>query len=416
MRPAFSLIARLPLLAALVLACAGLAVPEARAQSPFAAVVYVNDSPITNYEITQKMRFLEFIGAAGQNPRERAIERLIEERLQLQEGRRLGGRLTPDQINDGIAELAARAELTADEMISRMAAAGIDRETLVEFIRAGVLWREVVRQAYGSTITITESQIDHAISVEGVQPSVEVLISEIFLASDPEYAEAVQRIIPLIQQMRSETDFSNAARQVSLAPSGPSGGRVDRWINVAGIPEPVGPALATAAVGTVIGPLDMPGAYAFFQLRARRDTRSVPPEAIELDYRRAVLPGGRSEENLARVEAIRASADSCADFAGVVLRSVPGLPDSAVEERVSSLPNTPAGERTELERMNPLQISANMVEGGGLVVLMLCARRVATEDMPSREEVRMALINRALEGQASVYLQRLRAEAEIRRR
>ncbi|MFN4098635.1 MAG: peptidylprolyl isomerase, partial [Pararhodobacter sp.] len=205
--------------------------PAAQAQSPFAAALYVNDAAITNYDVTQKMRFLEFIGASGGNARERAIERLIEDRLQLQEVSRLGGRLTPDQIRAGMTEFAARADLTADEMLARMQQAGIDRETFESFIRSGVMWRELVRTLYGPQITITEAQIDQAISVEGVQPSTEVLISEIFLPSDPQFAEQVQRIIPQIQAIRSENEFANAARQVSASPSGPSGGRVDRWIN-----------------------------------------------------------------------------------------------------------------------------------------------------------------------------------------
>jgi len=411
MRPAPTRLSALP---ALLLALMLLA-PVAQAQSPFAAALYVNDLPITNYEITQKMRFLEFIGAAGDNPRERAIDRLIEERLQVHEAGRLGGRLTPDQITAGITEFAARAELTADELIARMAEAGIDRDTLVEFIRAGVLWREMVRSMYGQTVQITESQVDQALSVEGVQPTTEVLISEIFLPNDPQYAEALERIVPQIMRITSEADFANAARQVSAAPSGPSGGRLDRWINVATIPAPVGPLMATASVGAVLGPLDMPGALAFFQLRARRESRSVPPEAILIDWRRVALPGGRSDSNLARVAAIRAEVDSCVDFDGVVLRQFPEVSPEAIQRRSDRLNSLSAAERTEIERLNALQLSANMVEGGNLLLVMLCARSVGVEGTPPRDEIRMALVNRALEGHAEIYLQRLRADAEIRR-
>lgn len=398
------------------LALAALAVPAARAQSPFAAALYVNDQAITNYDITQKIRFLEFIGATGDNAREMAIERLIEDRLQLQEVSRLGGRLTPDQVRDGMTEFAGRANLTADEMIARLAQSGVDRETFESFIRSGVLWRELVNVLYGSQIRITEAQIDQALSVEGVQPSTEVLISEIFLPSEPEFADQVQRIIPLIQQMTTESEFANAARQVSASPSGPSGGRVDRWINVNAMPADLGQVLSSAAVGTVIGPLDMPGAYAFFQLRARRDSRDVPAEAVQLTYRRALLPGGRSEANLARVAQIRDGIDSCVDFDARVLRAAPELTPEAAETLVQPLPQVPGPLRTELERLNPNELSANLVEGGNLVLLMLCTRQVAGESIPSRDQVRQALINRALEGHAMIHLQRLRAEADIRTR
>ncbi|MCB1396531.1 MAG: peptidylprolyl isomerase [Rhodobacteraceae bacterium] len=406
--------AALGLAVALLTVIAVLAAPVARAQSMFAAALYVNDEPITNYEITQKMRFLQFIGAAGDNPRERAIERLIEDRLQLQEVQRLGGRLTPDQINAGMSEFAARANLTAEEMLDRMQRAGVDRETFVSFIRSGLLWRELIRTLYGSQVSITDAQIDQALSIAGLQPVTEVLISEIFLPSDAQFAQQVERIIPQIQRIRTETEFANAARQVSAAPSGPSGGRVDRWINVSAMPPEVASVMGSAAVGAVIGPIEVPGAHAFFQLRARREARSVQGDAVELDYRRVDLPGAHSDANQALVAHVRDTVDSCADFPATVLRAMPTLPESAVAQLAQRQPEVPATVRAELERLNPGQISANLVENGNLVLLMLCNRRIAEGIAPSRDDVRMSLVNRALEGQAAVYLQRLRAEAEIR--
>ena len=389
-------------------------VSAAQAQSPFAAALYVNDDPITNYDITQKMRFLQFIGAAGDNPRERAIERLIEDRLQMQEGRRLGGRVPPDAIEAGIAEFAARADISSEELVSRLTQAGVDRETLISFISAGVIWRELVRTLYGSQIRITDAQIDQALSLEGLQPTTEILLSEIFLPSDPQFAAQVERIIPQIQRMRSETEFSNAARQVSAAPSGPSGGRIDRWVNIQAMPPQVASAMATAPVGTVIGPIEMPGAYAFFQLRARREARQVPPDQVQVEFRRVALPGGRSEANLAHLERIRENVDSCVDFDAVVYREIPELPTGTVEQITVSQSELSSAERTELERLNAGQISAQTVENGALVVRILCRRIVAGEGAPSRDDVRRGLMNRALEGQAALYLERLRAEADIR--
>jgi len=392
----------------------GLGAPIATAQSPFSAALYVNDIAISNYDVTQKMRFLEFIGASGANPRDRAIERLIEDQLQLQEVQRLGGRMTPDQLDAGLAEFAARAELTADEMLARMAEAGIDRETFVSFIRSGVMWRELIQVRYGPQVDISDSQIDQALSVESVQPVTEVLMSEIFLPSEEQFAEAVQRIIPQIQRISSETEFSNAARQVSAAPTAAAGGRIDRWVDVAALPPAVSSAMETAGIGVVVGPIEVPGAYAFFQLRARRNSRSVPASAVALTYYRVGLPGGRSERNTALVDQVRARVDLCADFPATVLQAMPELPDAAVVEITGTQAQIDAATRSELERMNAGQVTANLVQNNELVVLMLCRRTVAGESVPSRDDVRFALMNRALEGHGMILLQQLRAEAEIR--
>ena len=405
------------LLTALGLAALLLAAPPgpAAAQNPFTAALYVNDQAITNYEIDQRRRFLEFIGAGGSNPRERAIERLIEDRLQTQEARRLGLRLSPDQLNQGLTEFARRAELTVDEMVARMRRDGIDRETFVEFIRAGLLWRDLVQGRFGPEIRITEAEVERAMSIANVRPQTEVLISELFLPTDPQFAEAVRQVTPQILAIRTIEEFGNAARQVSAAPSREQGGRVDNWIALAGIPEPLQSQLAEGRTDRVIGPLEVPGALGFFMLRALRETRDVPAGQTELEFRRAALPGGRSPQNEARLAAIRAQSATCADFGAVVLRNAPELAPEAVTTVTALATELPAGLATELARLNPGQISANLVDGGGLVVVQLCARRLAPDPRPSRDEVRALLVNRALEARAEVYLQTLRSEAEIRR-
>lgn len=404
------------LLSGLAAALLGLALAgPLAAQSPFSAALYVNDQAITNYEIDQRRRFLEFIGASGAEARDRAIERLIEDRLQTQEARRLGLRLSPDQLNQGLTEFAARAEITLDEMIARMGRDGIDRETFVEFIRAGLLWRDLVQGRFGAEIRITDAEVERAMSIANVRPLTEVLISELFLPTDPQFAEAVQQLVPQILAIRTIEEFGNAARQVSAAPSREQGGRVENWIALTNIPEPLQTQLGEGRTDRVIGPLEVPGALGFFMLRARRDTRDVPAGQTELEFRRAVLPGGRSPQNDARIAAIRAQSETCADFGAAVGRNAPELPLDAVTTITARQPELSAAMATELARLNPGEVSANQVEGGGIVVVQLCARRLVPDPRPSREDVRMLLFNRALEARAEVYLQTLRAEAEIRR-
>jgi len=405
------------LVAVLALALAGLgAPPPAAAQSPFAAALYVNDQSITNYEITQYARFLEFLGVGGGDARGEARERLIEDRLRLQEARRLGLRITPEEIAAGMTEFAARAELTRDEMIERLGQAGVDRETFENFIRAGVLWRDLVNQRHGGDVRVTGAQIDSALSVAAVRPVTEVLLSEIFLPSDPEFAEPVAQLIPQILAITSIEEFGNAARQVSAAPTAPQGGRIERWIELQSLPEPVAIPASTAPTGAIIGPIEVPGAYAIFIVRGRRDTRDVPAGDIEVEYRRVGLPGGRSEANLQRAAQIRAATDSCADLGRVVGQIAPEIPEGGVTTLTQRQNELSTGIATELARLNPGQITTNLSESGELVVLMLCHRNVVPDPRPSRSDIELSLYNRGLEGISEIYLQTLRAEAEIRTR
>ncbi len=403
--------------AGLVLGSIGLSpAHDAQAQSLFSPEVYVNDSAITRYEVDQRVRFFEALGSGGADPRARARDRLIDERVQVQEAMRLGVRASGEQVQAALAEFAARAELSGDEFLARMAEAGVDRDTVLSFLRAGVLWRELVNARFGPEILVTGSQIERAQTPESVIPVTEILISEIFLPSDPQFAEAVNQLIPQILALPSLETFADAARQVSAAPSAPQGGRVERWLQMGVLPEPIAEQFRDAPVGTIAGPLEVPGAFGIFQLRARRETRDVPANLIEVDFRRADLPGGRSEANLAIVERLRARADSCVDFEAEIAAQIQGIPSESMAVQSVRQNALGSGLATELARLNPREISAGLVENGALVVLMLCNRRVQRDPEAPPAQIRLDLFNQTLEGQALVYLRTLRAEADIRTR
>ena len=74
----------------------GIAAP-AWAQAEQSIVVLVNDDPITVYDIEQRQRFLAVTTQEQPSPalKKKATDMLIEERLQIQQGRKLG--ITPDE-------------------------------------------------------------------------------------------------------------------------------------------------------------------------------------------------------------------------------------------------------------------------------------------------------------------------------
>ena len=407
-------------LGALVMACLvlGLALAtlpgRGAAQSMFAAEVYVNDSAITRYEIDQRALFFQALGSGGADPRATARERLIDERVQAAEARRLGVRTTREQLDAALTEFAARAQLDGATFLQQMNEAGVETASVMDFLRAGIAWRELVNARFAPDIRITLSAVERAQTPESVVPVTEVLISEIFLPSDPQFAEAVAEIIPQILALTTLEQFSDAARQVSGAPSAPQGGRVDRWLQLAILPPAVAEAFRTSAVGTIAGPIEVPGAYGIFQLRARRETRDVPANRVELSFRRADLPGGRSEANLAAVEELRRAADSCSDFEAVLARQIPGLSSEALALQTRLQTEVASAIGGELARLNPREVSANLVDQGALVVLMLCNRRVLTDPAAPEAQIRLDLFNQALESRALVYLRTLRAEADIR--
>lgn len=383
----------------------------AAAQGLFAPVLQVNDRLISEYEVRQRMRFLQVLDVGVDDLREEAILRLTEEAVQMFHARRQGVRLTDDELAEGLAEFASRGEMQTDAFVAMLQSEGVARESFETFVANGLTWRKLVRERFLARVTISDSEIDRALSVAAIRGRERVLISELFLPTDPQFAEAVAEIVPQILELQGTEAFSEAARQVSIAGTREQGGQLD-WLPLEALPAPVARALQDARPGQIIGPVEVPGAIGFFQLRGRDNTRDIPVDRIRVSYQRLELPGGRSEANLSQLAQIRARAERCTDL-NLFARDLPPGALSAREDYVRALPQ---GDALELARLDPNEISATQTEAGALVVLMLCSRTVERDPPATRSDVRAELSNRRLQSLAGNYLAELMAQAEIRRR
>lgn len=384
-------------------------VPTAEAQNLFSPARKVNDRVITQYDVAQRIRFLEVLNSGSADPRAEALRRLTEEAVQHDYARRRNVRVNRDELREGMAEFASRANLTADELIVALADAGVDRETFMAFVEAGLLWRKLVGQELPALVSVSGSDAARARDVAAILGTQRVLLSEIFLPMDPEFADAVAQIMGMIESARSVEEFSNLAREFSLAGTRDQGGRLPDWVPVSNLPGAISATVASGSAGQIIGPLELGGAIAYFQIRALDSARDIPPDRVTLTYQRLLLPGGRSEENLTRVAQMRAQVTNCASL-GPFAR---GLPESALVEREALMGTIPQSDAIELARLDRNEISANTTEGGNLVVLMLCARQLSFDEPPTDDQVRNLVFEQRISAMADVKLQELVADADI---
>lgn len=415
----------------------GLPQPAAFAQgNAYAAALYVNDRAISNFEIDQRARFMELLGAPG-DPRVEAEKGLIEDRLRLDAARQTGIRATPDQIKTGMTEFASRANLTADQFVEALAQGGVEAETFRDFVEAGLVWREVIRAKYADKLTVSEAEIDRALSVtenRGAGP--QVLVSEIILPMTGKYGHlASRRARELSAGGMSQAEFAGLARKYSSAPSRDAGGQIG-WIPLTNLPPEVRGPLTQMRPGEITQPARIPEGIAVFQLRGLKDgTDKVDPGQITVDYAELLIPGGNSPD--ARTEAARilGRADSC----DMLYSAARGLPANQLQRKTAALRNVPRDVAGELAKLDEGEASTAIVRGNALVLLMLCKRTAIqaleapapkgapdpqapriNEDAgfakgPSRDTVRAELLNRKLGDAADAYLAELQANALIRR-
>jgi peptidyl-prolyl cis-trans isomerase SurA len=150
---------------ALTAGVVGLCRPAA-AQSEQSIVVLVNDDPITLYDIEQRQRFLAVTTQAQPGPalKKQATDMLIEERLQIQQAKKLG--LTPDEstVNKVLGGMAQKNNMSPEALGAALGQMGVNIKTLRDRVRAQVAWQEVVRRKFRRDVVIGDADVDKALS------------------------------------------------------------------------------------------------------------------------------------------------------------------------------------------------------------------------------------------------------------
>ena len=114
----FTLLMRSALAALLVLLCLP-ATAQVASTDLFKPVIMINGNAVTNFEVQQRMIMLKLFRTPG-DLEEAALEALIEDRLRFIAAEEMGLALTEEEIIEGEAEFAGRANLT---LLSRRPAA-----------------------------------------------------------------------------------------------------------------------------------------------------------------------------------------------------------------------------------------------------------------------------------------------------
>ena len=381
------------------------------AQNLFAPVAKVNESVVTEFEVQQRQRFLEVLNAPGAT-REGALTSLIDERLRNEAVAEAGIELTPQGIEDSLAEFASRADLSTEEFTQALGQSGVSRETFRDFVVNSVGWRELVRARYASRVQITDAEINRALG-ETQGSGVRVLVSEIIIPAPPQQAARVNALAEQISQSKSTAEFSNYASRYSATASRGRGGRLP-WQNLTDLPPSLQPLILNLAPGEVTGPLPIPNAVALFQLRDIEETSVAAPTYSEIEYAAYYIPGGRTEPALAQAAQIRGRIDTCDDLYGIAK----GQP-AEVLERVKKAPSDiPQDVAIELSKLDTGEVSTTLTRANGqtLMLLMMCGRTAAANASASREDVTNALRQERLTGYAEQLLEQLRADARIVRK
>lgn len=147
--------------------------PAVHAQTQQVAVL-VNDEPITNFDVQQRMRLLTVSSRkpANEQLRREAIDQLIDEKLMMQEARRLDVTVPPERVQQTLNEIAARSNMNQQQFAQALSGVGINIRAFSRRIEAQILWPMVVQKRFAGRIHVSDEDINKALEkIEGPRES-----------------------------------------------------------------------------------------------------------------------------------------------------------------------------------------------------------------------------------------------------
>lgn len=251
---------------------------QAKANSEGIAVI-VNSDAITNSDVESRMKMIAASTGMPRTPemmdklRPQIVEMLIDESLKMQEARRMKIKISKEEVDAGLAEIAKNNNIPADDFRQMITKSGIDINTMYDQIRAQLGWGKVVTAAVRSKIEVTDKDIDTELEkIRGKLGTEQFKIAQIYLpVNDPKKESDLRNFAgKLASQLREQPEaFGKAAQQFSQAPGAKQGGQMG-WVEKGQLPLEIDTALSTVEAGTITDPIKAQNAYYILNVQEKR--------------------------------------------------------------------------------------------------------------------------------------------------
>lgn len=384
----------------------------------------VNDEIISLFDLEVRLS-LTLLGASLPNTREnrqrlagQVLRAMIDEKLQMQEAKRIGITVSDQEIAEAIRRIEMQNQMPQGGLDRMLAGQNIPRQTLEEQLRAALAWRRVVARRFSSGAEISDEEINEQLAqIEARRGQPEVLVKEILLPVDTPEREAEVRSFAerLVSQYREGAPFEGLAQQFSQSASARVGGDIG-WIGADALDEPLAQAIADLPAGQITEPIRTVLGFYILKVEDRRIREQAPPSDAMVSLRQIALPvpldapPERLQEVAGRMQDAVAQTAGCETLPDVAKSLDAPAPIDLGRVRQGDL--SPAiGNAVATVEVG--KASAPVPLPGGVSVFVVCDRESVMSDLPSRPEIRQRLENEKLEVLARRLMRDLKRAAFI---
>jgi len=227
-------------------------------------VAVVNDSVILQSELNARINtIVGRLRSQGTSlpPRsvleERVLEQLITESIQLQMAERTGMRISDNELNETLASIASRNDMTLVQFEDQLVQEGVTYQEARQQIRSEMLTGRVQQRQVGNRVRITDREVDNYLkATEGQsRTNAEYELAHILIqVNNPNDEEEAAAARAQIESLRAEIvngrDFRSVAVAESDASNALDGGNMG-WRGEGQLPSLVADVVPELAVGEV---------------------------------------------------------------------------------------------------------------------------------------------------------------------
>lgn len=402
----------------LLLALVPMGNAPATAQDTLRAAAVVNDEVISVLDLAMRTRLAILSSGLNDSPevrgrlQQQVLRNLIDERLQLQEAKRLDISVSQGQLESALEQLARQNKMSRQQFADFMRQNDVLPKVLSDQIRGNLTWQAVVQRRLRPSVEITDDEIDEIIGrLESSEGRNQFRVSEILLAVDSALREEdVQNTAQrLIDQIRSGANFAALARQFSQSATASVGGDLG-WIEEGQLDDDLDRVLTRMQPGQLAGPIRSFGGYYLLLLHNQRRI-SMGDSTVNLKQLLFALPTNPSPDQIAQMQARAAEiASSVVDCASVdALAEQYGSPGSGDLGNIK-LSQLPPNLRSTVAPLPIGQPSQPIRVAVGISVVIVCDRE---RDGVDRERIRESLADQRVDLLSRRYLRDLRRAANV---
>lgn len=352
------------------------------------------------------------------------LERLILVRLQTARAQATGVRISDEELDAAITNIARQNNATPEQLRQQLARDGLSYADFRSSIRDELMIQRLRQRFAQSRVSVSDAEVDAALASEagGIQYRLAHVLVALPEGATPEQIATAQQKIDGVKALidRGEMAFAAAAVRYSDSPNALEGGDLG-WRSPDEIPAAFADAIRGMQPGQIIGPVRGPSGFQLLQLVETRDGTQASTGGSVTQYQaRHILirSGGDTSdtEAKARIDTLRARIAGGADFAELAREA---SEDTSSQERGGELGWFTRDEfgpdfGTQVAALEDGQVSAPFkTQAGWHIVQRTGTRQANASDDNRRAQIRETIGQRKLEDEWNRFLREMRGEAFV---